>query len=264
MNRVLRKPVGSIAKSFGKSYRNIPNNKFTFRTIVLSSINVEHSLSTRNVIKQHIHSIHSQSSRSSIFDRDLSILEKWRESRDKWNDAINFILEEPDLKAKVIANRIDLASWYAFVNLYRRTMIINPQQYFPFQPQGRGETDNQTTPTEPAKHTNNPSNPGLQQLITHVNNICKFANRLQSGLGADQQTKLKEGADFIFNLLLESALKELKDVIRTNQLLSVATDLSYPHEWFPYARIMKRKVFFHGGPTNSGKVISTRTGLVLD
>ncbi|EPQ50585.1 P-loop containing nucleoside triphosphate hydrolase protein [Gloeophyllum trabeum ATCC 11539] len=31
------------------------------------------------------------------------------------------------------------------------------------------------------------------------------------------------------------------------------TDYSYPAEWFPSTRILKRKVFMHVGPTNSGK-----------
>ena len=30
-------------------------------------------------------------------------------------------------------------------------------------------------------------------------------------------------------------------------------DLSSPHNQFPSARLMKRKIIFHGGPTNSGK-----------
>ena len=29
-----------------------------------------------------------------------------------------------------------------------------------------------------------------------------------------------------------------------------------PHEWFPQARKMKRKVVYHHGPTNSGKTFS--------
>jgi ATP-dependent RNA helicase SUPV3L1/SUV3 len=33
----------------------------------------------------------------------------------------------------------------------------------------------------------------------------------------------------------------------------MTTDLKKPHEWYPLTRIMKRKIIFHGGPTNSGK-----------
>jgi hypothetical protein len=36
------------------------------------------------------------------------------------------------------------------------------------------------------------------------------------------------------------------------QLISI-TDLTNPHEWFPEARKMVRKIHYHMGPTNSGK-----------
>ena len=46
------------------------------------------------------------------------------------------------------------------------------------------------------------------------------------------------------------------------------TDLRYPHEFYPLAREMKRKIFLHIGPTNSGKthnaveaLKSARTGV---
>lgn len=37
------------------------------------------------------------------------------------------------------------------------------------------------------------------------------------------------------------------------QALDANTDLTRPHEWFPYARLDRRKIIYHGGPTNSGK-----------
>lgn len=35
--------------------------------------------------------------------------------------------------------------------------------------------------------------------------------------------------------------------------LEMQTDLTKPHEWYPRARLDKRKIIFHAGPTNSGK-----------
>jgi len=35
--------------------------------------------------------------------------------------------------------------------------------------------------------------------------------------------------------------------------LAMHTDLTTPHEWYPHARLDKRKIIFHAGPTNSGK-----------
>lgn len=37
------------------------------------------------------------------------------------------------------------------------------------------------------------------------------------------------------------------------QTLDAKTDLTKPQEWFPYARLDRRKIIYHGGPTNSGK-----------
>eukprot|EP00592_Proboscia_alata_P018613 CAMPEP_0194407242 /NCGR_PEP_ID=MMETSP0176-20130528/5265_1 /TAXON_ID=216777 /ORGANISM="Proboscia alata, Strain PI-D3" /LENGTH=981 /DNA_ID=CAMNT_0039206755 /DNA_START=593 /DNA_END=3535 /DNA_ORIENTATION=- len=38
--------------------------------------------------------------------------------------------------------------------------------------------------------------------------------------------------------------------------LDSRTDLTKPHEWYMYARFDRRKIVFHGGPTNSGKTYS--------
>lgn len=35
--------------------------------------------------------------------------------------------------------------------------------------------------------------------------------------------------------------------------LRKVSDLSNPAEWYPHARSQKRRIIFHGGPTNSGK-----------
>ena len=40
------------------------------------------------------------------------------------------------------------------------------------------------------------------------------------------------------------------------QALETKTDLTKPHEWYGHARLDKRKIIFHGGPTNSGKTYS--------
>ena len=32
-----------------------------------------------------------------------------------------------------------------------------------------------------------------------------------------------------------------------------SADLRLPHSWYPMARSMRRRLIYHGGPTNSGK-----------
>lgn len=38
--------------------------------------------------------------------------------------------------------------------------------------------------------------------------------------------------------------------------LSTSCDLRAPHLWYPMARLMKRRIIYHGGPTNSGKTFN--------
>ena len=42
-------------------------------------------------------------------------------------------------------------------------------------------------------------------------------------------------------------------MIERYRILDAQTDLTKPHEWYPYARLSRRKIIYHGGPTNSGK-----------
>ncbi|ETW08021.1 hypothetical protein H310_02397 [Aphanomyces invadans] len=41
--------------------------------------------------------------------------------------------------------------------------------------------------------------------------------------------------------------------MQSMQSLRELTDLRLPHTWYPKAHAMKRKIIYHGGPTNSGK-----------
>lgn len=58
---------------------------------------------------------------------------------------------------------------------------------------------------------------------------------------------------FLYDIAMRSAEVELKDLICDHKIMFDTSDMRVPHEWYPYARLMKRKVIFHGGPTNSGK-----------
>jgi hypothetical protein len=45
-------------------------------------------------------------------------------------------------------------------------------------------------------------------------------------------------------------LSEMKALIESNKLLSQMSDMRLPHEWYPYARLMKRKIIVHAGIFN--------------
>jgi ATP-dependent RNA helicase SUPV3L1/SUV3 len=54
-------------------------------------------------------------------------------------------------------------------------------------------------------------------------------------------------------MVIKDAEKELAEAIVAHKALCMTSDLRIPHEWYPYARLIKRKIYYHGGPTNSGK-----------
>lgn len=57
----------------------------------------------------------------------------------------------------------------------------------------------------------------------------------------------------LFKGFLSMALKDYAEDIQLYKSVVSASDLRVPHEWYPRARIMKRRFIYHGGPTNSGK-----------
>ncbi|KAF0720310.1 Aste57867_399 [Aphanomyces stellatus] len=60
----------------------------------------------------------------------------------------------------------------------------------------------------------------------------------------------------VFYPLFLSFVKENGYVaIQSHEMVSLQelTDLRLPHKWYPKAHAMRRKIIYHGGPTNSGK-----------
>jgi hypothetical protein len=64
---------------------------------------------------------------------------------------------------------------------------------------------------------------------------------------------LNECKNYLFDIMIKDAESELSDTITAYKTLCITSDLRIPHEWYPYARLIKRKIIYHGGPTNSGK-----------
>lgn len=56
-----------------------------------------------------------------------------------------------------------------------------------------------------------------------------------------------------FELFTDFILRYYKDEYEGSKQLLHMTDLTQPHEWFPETRKMQRKIYYHMGPTNSGK-----------
>jgi ATP-dependent RNA helicase SUPV3L1/SUV3 len=74
-----------------------------------------------------------------------------------------------------------------------------------------------------------------------------------TGASEKQVGAQRELLQFLFDHTFRMASTELEDTITSYKALSNISDLRLPHEWYPHARLMKRKIIYHGGPTNSGK-----------
>ena len=48
-------------------------------------------------------------------------------------------------------------------------------------------------------------------------------------------------------------LQHYNEELATSENLHEFTDISMPEAWYPEARMMKRNIIYHMGPTNSGK-----------
>ncbi|KAL7076333.1 hypothetical protein ACQ4LE_004651 [Meloidogyne hapla] len=64
--------------------------------------------------------------------------------------------------------------------------------------------------------------------------------------------KYDHSVDQIYPYFLRHAHKVFPHLERINEL-RVISDLTHPHDWYPVAREIHRKIIFHAGPTNSGK-----------
>lgn len=87
----------------------------------------------------------------------------------------------------------------------------------------------------------------LQQLS---NKLSAFDNALEV-----DQTITRIFLDWLLLPQFQSLHQTSVPQVTFDRLRGVrsATDLSYPAEWYPEARGMKRKIIMHVGPTNSGK-----------
>ena len=87
-----------------------------------------------------------------------------------------------------------------------------------------------------------------EQSLGGTDNYNRFIELLQ------KPDKFEETKTLLYDAMYKSALNVLKDNIKALKTLHGSSDLTSPPEWYPLARLLKRKIIYHGGPTNSGKV----------
>jgi hypothetical protein len=96
----------------------------------------------------------------------------------------------------------------------------------------------------------------------HVDVVLKKLNKLRKygqepPMEDDEFQNITEGvhrARPAITLAFANHARDLHSkMLERYQMLDSKTDLTKPHEWYLHARLQKRKIIYHGGPTNSGK-----------
>jgi ATP-dependent RNA helicase SUPV3L1/SUV3 len=92
-------------------------------------------------------------------------------------------------------------------------------------------------------------------IVTKLNNLRKIGP--VPPMEDDEFQKISEGvhrARPAITLAFANHARDLHSkMLERYQMLDSKTDLTKPHEWYLHARLHKRKIIYHGGPTNSGK-----------
>ena len=95
----------------------------------------------------------------------------------------------------------------------------------------------------------------------HVDTIMKMLNGMRTTdpppMDNTEFQKISDAIDMArhdITLVFANHARDLHSkMLERYQMLDSKTDLTKPHEWYLHARLMKRRIIYHGGPTNSGK-----------
>ena len=142
-------------------------------------------------------------------------------------------IEEDSYREEADLRMIDMEVWQVFIGKFRRGFILDPIGYAS-------------------------SKREFLHFAKYLDDILQLKRAFpMTALMEDSEKHYNEKIQFaknkIFELLLARAQLELKEVIHAESILRTATDLRNPSEWYPFTRLLKRKIIYHGGPTNSGQ-----------
>lgn len=97
-------------------------------------------------------------------------------------------------------------------------------------------------------------------FLTDTNRLNAFLDKLDAdrlGLTSLTGLELEELEEHIGELYLHYLEETHPEQLEISVALCDLTDMRRPHEWFPKARSLKRRIIYHYGPTNSGKTMSS-------
>jgi hypothetical protein len=136
------------------------------------------------------------------------------------NTLFRYIEDDGDITAQMEAQWVDARSWKYYLNTFRRRLISQPLEVL-----------------------------GSDAAVTE---FTESLDKASTSLGHVQNPgPLKK---YVLDIVQPAALHDMREKAAAAKMLASSADLRMPHEWYPYARLMRRKIVYHGGPTNSGKV----------
>jgi len=196
----------------------------------------------------------------------LPLLENWPGIyRDKINKLIPYILTVKEFSDICRANYIDNRTWALFASSFRRKLVTKPMDLL-----ADGNTDwlhnlcrlidkaNEIHLWQDFSKHNTYNIKNLTSAISDVSDVSSSSDPSSvSNVSVDEELRLKllqEISQFIFDAMFKKALVDLGPTIEALKTFLVSDSVRFPAQWYPYARMQKRKIIYHGGPTNSGKV----------
>jgi len=166
---------------------------------------------------------------------------------------IRQIAEEPSFALEAKEKYIDSRNWMWYLSSFRRKLVKEPlvalgnnQRLFldlckDFEAASDSAIDAEEK-KEPISALNG----------SRIDDSAEPSEQ-QPSTSAAHPTVAQEGMKRLFSFMIVDAQKELATAISAYSTLCSTSDLRIPQEWYPFARLMKRKIIYHGGPTNSGK-----------
>lgn len=144
---------------------------------------------------------------------------------------------------------IDESQWIKYIAKTRRNISLTPLTHF----------DNNTTlfldyvaQLDKIK-LHQSFNDIIDKYYDENNNFIAYTDELRDADVICDKTVFNDVMQSIYGVMIKKAEVDLYDFRIAYKTLYSFSDLRIPHEWYPASRIMKRKIIYHGGPTNSGK-----------
>jgi ATP-dependent RNA helicase SUPV3L1/SUV3 len=188
--------------------------------------------SSEEVFREEIQAVSSSVLSQAVVEENVRLTDDvialeatWMPYREDWNHLLEIITNDANYSKEVAQNYIDESSWKDYIQKFRRSVVKNPLS--------------ELKPED------------LEKVMSYINKLYGDPRQLvNSPVNLDY---LQETKDYLFNIIKPKLYHDLANTMKANEILSVGTDLRMPHEWFPLPRLTKRKIIYHGGPTNSGK-----------